>query len=104
MQRRPAQSTAAQTTSAGEKELDIGGSDKPAVIRRFQHRKKLTAQLIHENSYQHIDSKEMLSGKADNYDLWIQKFCARKYNSDFACEMSRSVKTFLNTLGKNSKN
>ena len=30
------------------------------------------------------------------FDGWMQAFCARKYNSDFSREMSRSVEEYLN--------
>ena len=29
------------------------------------------------------------------YEEWFRAFCARKYNSDFAREMSRSVEIYL---------
>lgn len=36
----------------------------------------------------------------DDYTGWMQRFCQRKYNSDFSEEMSRSVRAFLDTLGE----
>ena len=54
--------------------------------------------IVHENAYREIDLKEALADKEPDYDSWIRRFCDRKYNSDFAREMSRSVKAFLNTL------
>ena len=52
--------------------------------------------IVHENRYHRMDSaqlREMFRGKAtdDEYEAWMQAFCKRKYNSDFAKEMSRSV-------------
>lgn len=29
------------------------------------------------------------------YDAWMQAFCARKYNSDFSREMTRSAGVYL---------
>ena len=56
--------------------------------------------IVHENSYRTMDAdelKEMFSGKAAArpYEEWMQAFCARKYNSDFSKEMSRSVAAYL---------
>lgn len=55
--------------------------------------------LVHENGYRDDDPEEVFGGKAADYEDWIRKFCKRKYHSDFVLEMSRSVGTFLNTLG-----
>ena len=32
---------------------------------------------------------------ARGFEDWMQAFCQRKYNSDFAREMSRSVRLYL---------
>jgi len=56
--------------------------------------------IVHENRYQEQNPAEMLSGKSPDFTSWIRKFCARKYNSDFAREMSRSVRVFVETLGE----
>ena len=47
------------------------------------------------------DLKEMLRKHSEKEDFnnWIRKFRERKYESDFAREMSRSVRVFLDTLG-----
>jgi hypothetical protein len=41
--------------------------------------------------------KQMLTVKAGarEFEDWIKAFCERKYNSDFSCEMTRSVQVFL---------
>lgn len=56
--------------------------------------------IVHENRYKHLDTmqlKDMLAkGRNDEeYQEWIAAFCARKYNSGFAREMSRSVSEYL---------
>ena len=56
--------------------------------------------IVHENGYQRktadvlerMFDKEYPDGK---FEDWIKRFCARKYNSDFAREMSRSVEVYL---------
>ncbi len=62
--------------------------------------------LVHENTYHPMSDqelKDMLSYKAGEkgYDAWIQAFCNRKYNSDFAKEMSRSVSVYLRDFPDN---
>lgn len=57
--------------------------------------------IVHENGYRRMDGPElrrMLRGQAVNtdYEAWCRAFCARKYNSDFAREMTRSVEAYLN--------
>lgn len=56
--------------------------------------------IVHENGYRTMDEaelKEMFKKNAVNrsYEDWMQAFCNRKYNSDFAREMSRSVAVYL---------
>jgi len=56
--------------------------------------------IVHENRYQRMDAeqlKDMLKKNAPEgqYSEWIAAFCKRKYNSDFAREMSRSVGEYL---------
>ena len=56
--------------------------------------------IVHENGYhplQEADLREMFAKRtaARSFEEWIQAFCNRKYNSDFAREMSRSVRAFL---------
>ena len=56
--------------------------------------------IVRENYYHRMDGEElrgMLQVKAggEDFDAWIRAFCARKYNSDFAREMSRSVAGYL---------
>ena len=56
--------------------------------------------IVHENTYRRMDGpelREMLSQRAGSsgYNEWVWVFCERKYNSDFAREMSRSVIEYL---------
>ena len=56
--------------------------------------------IVHENSSRDMDKeelKQMLTIKAGarEFEDWIKAFCDRKYNSDFSCEMTRSVQVFL---------
>ncbi len=55
--------------------------------------------IVHENRYRHMDGpelREMFAPRAANgYDAWVAAFCKRKYESDFAREMTRSVGQYL---------
>jgi FMN reductase (NADPH) len=60
--------------------------------------------IVHENRYRSMKKEElsdMLKKGRDgwNFEEWIQAFCKRKYNSDFAAEMSRSVAQYLTAFG-----
>ena len=56
--------------------------------------------IVHENGYQTMDGaalRAMFDGRTDGreFDAFMEAFCNRKYNSDFAREMSRSAWTYL---------
>jgi nitroreductase/FMN reductase (NADPH)/FMN reductase [NAD(P)H] len=56
--------------------------------------------MVHENTYHPMDSAELKklfkNQHGDKpYEEWFRAFCTRKYNSDFAKEMSRSVEIYL---------
>ena len=56
--------------------------------------------IVCENAYHELTGGELREMFADrtgtrSYEEWIQAFCQRKYNSDFAREMSRSVRKVL---------
>ena len=57
------------------------------------------ADILHENAYQPYDRQRLealYACKTDgDFDGFMQRFCARKYNSDFSREMSRSVDKYL---------
>ncbi|MCE5343124.1 MAG: nitroreductase family protein [Eubacteriales bacterium] len=57
------------------------------------------AGIVQENRYCRRDgdaTARMLAGDtAKPYREWMQAFCKRKYHSDFASEMNRSVGTYL---------
>lgn len=55
--------------------------------------------IVHENGYRELSGPElerMWTPRSDgNYAEWMRAFCARKYNSDFSKEMTRSVAEYL---------
>ena len=59
--------------------------------------------IVHENGYRHMDEaelREMFAEKTSSkgFDEWMKAFCVRKYDSDFAAEMDRSVKAMIEEL------
>lgn len=56
--------------------------------------------IVHENSYRELSATELqdmlcFHAGGQEYHTWMKAFCDRKYNSDFAREMSRSVRKYL---------
>lgn len=56
--------------------------------------------IVHENAYRSMDGAELRAMLAQNhpnksYEDWLRAFCARKYNSAFSREMTRSVAEYL---------
>lgn len=56
--------------------------------------------IVHENGYHRMNGKElrgMFEKECKNrtYEEWADRFCKRKYNSDFSREMTRSVAEYL---------
>lgn len=56
--------------------------------------------IVHENGYQtmsHTQLEEMWTPRTGEkgYEAWMRFFCNRKYNSDFAQEMTRSIEKYL---------
>ena len=56
--------------------------------------------IVHENAYREMppeELREMFAARCGvkGFDEWIRAFCARKYDSAFSKEMTRSVETYL---------
>lgn len=69
-------------------------------IAREKPKRADMQHIVHENSYRRMDDKELRelfskNARAKGYTEWMQAFCNRKYNSDFAKEMTRSVAEYL---------
>ena len=60
--------------------------------------------IVHENGYRPLTSRQledMWSPRAGgDYPGWMQRFCNRKFNSDFSREMNRSVAEYLSQYEK----
>lgn len=66
---------------------------------RFQQR-----FIVHENAYRALDGaelREMFRERTEgrSFEDFLRAFCARKYDSDFSREMSRSVGEYLREYG-----
>ena len=56
--------------------------------------------IVHENGYRRMEPDEhrmmfMPATSDKSYEEWMNAFCGRKYNSDFAKEMTRSTEEYL---------
>jgi nitroreductase len=65
--------------------------------------------IVHDNGYRDLSDAELRemwtrSARAENgaqtFEAALRAFCARKYNSDFSREMSRSVRVYLQDFEK----
>lgn len=79
--------------------LVLGYPTQQQMERKKPERAQMR-HIVHENGYRDMDGaelEEMLRYKAGEkpYGDWIAAFCNRKFNSDFAREMSRSVSEYL---------
>ena len=69
-------------------------------LRRPKPERVQMRHFVHENGYRTMDSRELeemwtpRTGEK-GYEAWMQAFCNRKYNSDFAREMTRSMEAYL---------
>ena len=79
--------------------LVFGYPTKQQADRKKPERASLE-YIVSENKYQRLDRDQlkkaiMKGNKKESYESWLQAFCKRKYQSDFAVEMSRSVNRYL---------
>ena len=78
----------------------VFGYPTPQQAERKKPERADMKYLVQENRYQRLDAgqlEDMLAkGRSpEEYRDWITAFCARKYQSDFAREMNRSVREYL---------
>lgn len=79
--------------------LVFGHPTKQQKTRKKPERFRVS-DIVCENSYQDKSSaqiREMFSGHTDKkeYDVWMEAFWKRKYESDFSREMNRSMEVYL---------
>ncbi len=78
----------------------IFGYPTQQQMRRPKPERVEMKYIVHENGYSPLSAQQledMWTPRAGEkgYTAWMQAFCNRKYNSDFAREMTRSVKKYL---------
>ncbi len=78
----------------------VFGRPTKAQLERKKPARHSLDDIVMENGYKLKDEaalREMFREKAADkgFDAWMQAFCARKYNSDFSREMSRSAEKYL---------
>ena len=79
--------------------LVFGYPTEQQLARQKPARAAMT-HIVHENGYRRMDAAELAQTLghdtgAKPYGEWLKAFCQRKYQSDFAREMTRSVERYL---------
>lgn len=77
----------------------FGYPTKQQLEREKPERADLS-HIVHENGYRRMEVSEyqdmfLPKHAVKSYEDWMKAFCDRKYNSDFAREMTRSAERFL---------
>lgn len=80
----------------------IFGYPTQSQIERTKPKRFDKKYIVHQNQYRRLSEQEhraMLkerSGQVDfNFESYIQRFCERKYTSDFAKELNRSAEGYI---------
>ena len=80
--------------------LVIYGHPTESQMERKKPGRLPREHMVHTDRYEPMDEaalRELFAPKAGDKDLdeWMRAFCARKYDSDFSREMTRSVEEYL---------
>ena len=78
----------------------VFGYPTPQQRERPKPERQAMEHVVHENGYRRMDGAELRralehQAGARPYGDWLAAFCARKYNSAFSREMTRSVEEYL---------
>ena len=78
----------------------VFGYPTPQQQARPKPSRAEVSHIVHENGYRHMAAEELQAtfGRdtgAKPYGEWLRAFCDRKYQSEFAREMTRSVEAYL---------
>ena len=77
----------------------VFGYPTPQQQEREKPKRAALDFIVHENAYPDFSPEEICQNIADlkgsDFYQWMQRFCQRKYQSDFSLEMSRSVAAAL---------
>ena len=80
--------------------MAVFGYPTEQQMKRKKPRRFPIEEIVCENTYHRKTGEELRQMftkecEPQKFDEWVGKFCNRKYNSDFAAEMSRSVEEYL---------
>ena len=78
----------------------VFGYPEESQIRREKPERAEMCHIVHTDTYRTMENDELqqlfsVKAKEKSYENWMTAFCNRKYNSDFAREMTRSVGEYL---------
>ena len=78
----------------------VFGYPEESQIRRTKPERADMKHIVHRDTYRTMEKDELeelfgIKAKEKSYEDWMKAFCNRKYNSDFAKEMSRSVAKYI---------
>lgn len=75
-------------------------------VERVKPKRIRKEGVVFENTYRHLSPEEFKEeltyseGEKEEFSVWVNAFCKRKWNSDFSMEMSRSVKAMMGAWEK----
>lgn len=75
-------------------------------MERVKPKRPRKEGVVFENIYRHLSPEEFKEeltyseGEKEDFSVWVNAFCNRKWNSDFSLEMSRSVKAMMEAWEK----
>lgn len=83
----------------------VFGYPTPQQQERVKPARVDAQYIVHENTYHTLDAeqlRDMLAPRCGEkgFENWVKAFCTRKYNSDFAKEMTVSVNQYLQDFMK----
>ena len=78
----------------------VFGYPEESQIRREKPERADMGHIVHRDTYRTMEKDELqelfsVKAKEKSYEDWMTAFCNRKYNSDFAVEMTRSVAEYI---------
>ena len=81
----------------------VFGYPAPSQIRREKPQRCRLEDIVCENGYVRKDAAQLKAMfekecRTRSFEEWAQAFCARKYNSEFSREMTRSADVYLDAF------
>ena len=78
----------------------VFGYPTEGQLKREKPERADMKHIVHRDTYRTMEKDELqelfgIKAKEKSYEDWMKAFCNRKYNSDFAREMSRSVAKYI---------